>query len=420
MMLALSRNIPRADQSVREMKWERKKFTGTEVSEKTLGLIGLGKVGSEVARKAIGLDMPVIAYDPLVSSDTASKSGIELVDLEELFRRSDYISVHTPLTAETGNLLDKNSLARCKQGVRIINCARGGIVNETDLLAALIAGRVAGAALDVFEKEPPDCRELLNHPAVVCTPHLGASTDEAQEKVALQIAHQVSDFLGGRGIVGSVNADQVRLAMRHELRPYLDVSGKMGLLLSQLRPGQITAIDVVLRGKLHQDAKEVIQGAFLVGLLSPMLEETVNLVNAAVIAKERGISIRTVSDSEPSRYPLEISAESHAGTLRRTVVGTVFGNDDVRIIGIDDYRFEMKPMGHHLIYYNLDRPGMLARVSTILSEGGINIADLSLGRLKPGEKALTVIATDQPVPKAVQDKIALLEGISDISAVKIP
>jgi D-3-phosphoglycerate dehydrogenase len=419
MMLALSRNIPGADRSVREMKWERKKFTGTEVSGKTLGLIGLGKVGSEVARKATGLDMHVVAFDPLVPGDVVAKSGIELVDLPELYRRSDYISVHTPLTTETGNLLCAATFAKCKQGVRIINCARGGIVNEKDLLAALDTGRVAGAALDVFEKEPPESRELLNHPAVVCTPHLGASTGEAQEKVALQIAHQVSDFLAGHGIAGSVNADQVRFSMRREIRPYLDLSGKMGLLLSQLRPGQITAVNIVLRGELHHDAREVIQAAFLVGLLSPLLDETVNLVNAGLIAKERGISIRTVSDAEPSRYPLEISAESHAGSLKKTVIGTVFGNEDVRIIGIDDYRFEMKPMGHHLIYYNIDRPGMLAAVSRVLAERSVNIADLSLGRLKPGERALTVIATDQPVSQDIREKIMLIEGISDVSSVFI-
>ncbi len=417
MMLALSRNIPRADRSVREMKWERKKFTGTEVSGKILGLIGLGKVGTEVARRALGLDMQVIAFDPLLSAEAASKSGIESVDLPELYRRSDYISVHTPLTAGTENLLNKNTMASCKQGVRIINCARGGIVNEQDLLDALLSGQVAGAALDVFEKEPPEFRELLNHPAVVCTPHLGASTDEAQEKVAIQIARQVADFLGDRGISGSVNADQVRLAMRHELRPYLSVSEKMGLLITQLRTGPITGINLVLKGGLYHDSMEVIQGAFLVGLLSPLLDETVNLVNAAVIARERGISVRTSSDEEPTRYPLEISAECHAGSWKSSVVGTVFGSEDVRIIGIDDYRFEMKPMGHHLIYYNIDRPGMLAKVSAILAARSINIADLSLGRLKPGEKALTVIATDQPVSKPVREEIASIEGISDVSSV---
>jgi len=419
MMLALSRNIPQADRSVREMKWERKKFTGTEVSEKTLGLIGLGKVGSEVARKAAGLDMRVIAYDPLLSDEAAAKAGIEGVSLAELYRRSDYISVHTPLTPETKNLLNASTLRECKRGVRLVNCARGGIINEEDLLEALRAGTVAGAALDVFEKEPPDARELLNHPSVICTPHLGASTEEAQEKVAVQIAHQVSDYLLGRGVVGSVNADQIRLALRKDLRPYLDVSEKMGLLLAQLKPGPVSGINLTMKGDLHQDAREVIQGAFLVGFLSTLLAESVNLVNAAVIAEERGIAVRTSVEGGASRYPLEISAESRSGSAKKSVTGTVFGNEDIRIIGIDDYHFEMRPKGHHLIYYNIDRPGMLAKVSTILAAHAVNIADLSLGRLRAGEKALTVIATDQPVSPRVRAEIAGIEGISDICSVAL-
>ncbi|HLA99968.1 MAG TPA: ACT domain-containing protein, partial [Bacteroidota bacterium] len=226
-----------------------------------------------------------------------------------------------------------------------------------------------------------------------------------------------ADYFRERGIAGSVNADQIRLSLKRELQPYLEVSEKMGLLMTQLKSGPVTRINLVLRGELHRDAREVIQSAFLVGFLSTMLADTVNLVNATIIAGERGISIQTTSDEGHARYPLEISAECYSGVLKKTVTGTVFGNDDVRIIGIDDYHFDMKPRGHHLVYYNIDRPGMLAKVSTILARRSINIADLSLGRLKAGERALTVIATDQQVPAGVRDEISRIDGISEVSSV---
>lgn len=417
MMLALARNIPAADRSVRAMEWKRKEFVGTEVSGKTLGLIGLGKVGLEVARRAAAFGMRVLAYDPLVSDEAARKLGVEPSGLPELYRCADFISLHTPLTPETRNLIDLDTLRQCRRGVRIINCARGGILNERDLLVALDEGIVAGAALDVFEEEPPADRALVTHPRIVCTPHLGASTDEAQEKVAIQIARQVSDYLMERNVVGSVNADVIRSSMRKELAPILILSEKMGRLIAQLHPGPVTGVKLALRGSVPDDSKDVTLAAFLKGLLASMLSESVNYINASLLSRERGLSTLALLEPGPGRYPLELVAECAVQSGSRLVAGTVFGASDVRITGLDGYHFEAKPEGHLLIYYNTDKPGMLARVSAILAQASVNISDLSLGRLKPGEKALTVISTDGPVLPEILREIARIQGVSDVRTV---
>ncbi len=419
MMLALARNIPAADRSVRAMEWRRKDFIGIEVSGKTLGLIGLGKVGQEVARRAVAFGMRILAFDPLLSDEATRKLGVEPSTLTELYRCADFISLHTPLTPETKNLINIGTIRSCKRGVRIINCARGGILNEKDLLAGLAEGIVAGAALDVFEQEPPRDSALVSHPRIICTPHLGASTEEAQEKVALQVARQVSDYLLDRNISGSVNADLIRVALRKELQPLLGLSEKMGRVIAQLNTGPITGVRVILRGTVPEDAGETVLAAFLKGLLGTLLTETVNFVNAGVLARDRGLATTAIHDPGPGRYPLEIEAECTTRDGNRTVGGTVFGIRDVRIIYLDGYHFEVKPEGNLLVYYNTDRPGMLASVSALLADHCVNIADLSLGRLKPGEKALTLIATDQPVSESILDEIAKIDGISDIHRLRL-
>ncbi|HLF14958.1 MAG TPA: phosphoglycerate dehydrogenase, partial [Bacteroidota bacterium] len=417
MMLALARNIPAADRSVRAMEWKRKDFVGTEVSGKTLGLVGLGKVGQEVARRARALDLRVLACDPLVSEEAARKLGVEPSGLPELYRRADFISLHTPLTPETSNLLNIDTMRACKRGVRIINCARGGILNERDLLLALDEGIVGGAALDVFEQEPPVDHALVNHPRIICTPHLGASTEEAQEKVALQIARQVADFLMERNVTGSVNADLIRIAMRKELGPYLVISEKMGRLMAQLKPGAVSGVRVILSGTIPGDAGEVVLAAFLKGLLASLLTESVNYINATLLARDRGLTIQVTHEPGRGRYPVEIAAECSTPAGSRVVAGTVFGLHDVRITGLDGYHFEARPEGYLLIYYNTDKPGMLARVSAVLANHSVNIAGLSLGRLKPGERALTVIATDQRVSGEIMSEITQIDGVSDIHSV---
>lgn len=419
MMLALARNIPAADRSVRAMEWKRSSFTGVEVSGKTLGLVGLGRVGAEVALRAAGLGMRVMAYDPLVTEEAARKLGAEPAALPELLRCADFISVHTPLTPETKDLLGLAAFRACKRGVRIVNCARGGIVNERDLLTALDEGTVAGAALDVFETEPPDNPALVGHPAVVCTPHLGASTGEAQEKVAIQVARQIADFLLGRNVAGTVNAGVIAAAMRGELRPLLTLAEKLGGLMVQLRPGPVAAIRLGISGDLPGDAPEALLAALAKGFLAPVLSESVNYLNASLLARERGIVLSHAAETDRGRYPVELSAEFTTAAGRRVVGGTVHGASDVRIIDIDGFHVETKPEGHVLIYRNIDRPGMLAGVSALLAARGVNIADLSLGRSRPGGNALTVVSLDTPVPDEILREIAKIDGIFDLHAVEL-
>jgi D-3-phosphoglycerate dehydrogenase len=419
MMLALARNIPQANQSLREGKWDRKRFTGAELHGKTLGIIGLGKVGAEVARRCGSFGMTLVAYDPLVSFEVASKLGVTLVELDELFHRADIITLHTPLLPETRHLINEQTLAQCKPSVRIVNCARGEIIDEQALLKGLQSGKVAGAALDVFETEPPSNVELVRHSRVVATPHLGASTEEAQEKVSIQIAHQIADVLKGRGIVGSVNGDILRLASMPELRPYLELAEKMGGMIAQVMEGTLKSLTIGTSGPLLRESHSAVVAAAVKGVLTRVLSESVNYLNAPIIARERGISISDVAGREHELYSQTVSVQFETERNTRSFVGTVFEGKDVRIVGIDGFHFALKPEGHLLLYYNLDKPGMLARVSGILARGTINIAGLSLGRLAPGTKALTVVSVDNPISKSIIDEIAALDGVSDVKFISL-
>ncbi len=414
LMLSLARNIPQANQSLREGKWDRKSFSGVELFEKTLGIVGLGKVGTEVARRSLALGMTVIAFDPIHSSESAAKLGIELVNLDQIFKRSDFISIHSPLTAETKDLINEKTLSRCKQGVRIINCARGGIVNEHDLLRALENGHVAGAALDVFQEEPPRDRSLILHPHVVATPHLGASTEEAQEKVALQIAHQIADFLKERGVTGAVNGEMIRYMFRKEFRPYIELAERLGRLLSQLKVGDLRSVTIMVNGTFLHELSTVLGSVLIKGIFEKMLSEPVNYVNALALAKERGITVHVVQGDDHILYANVIGVEYETAKERRKFSGTVFGNSDLRIIGIDEFHFEMRPYGIFLLYSNLDRPGMLASVSNILANAKINIGGLSLGRYTGGTTALTIIALDETPSQEVITKISTVDGVSDV------
>ncbi len=414
MMLALARNIPQADRSVRAGKWERAAFVGTELYGKTLGIVGLGRVGAEVARRAASFGMTIVAYDPVQSAETAAKVNARLVDLADLLRLSDVISLHTPLVSETKGIIGREALSKCKEGVRIINCARGGIVDEAALLEGLQQGRVAGAALDVFEHEPPGPSGLLAHPHVVVTPHLGASTEEAQEKVAIQIARQVADALLGRGTAGSVNADIIAMALRAELHPFLMIAEKLGRLVSQLKEGKLKTVTVSVSGDALREALPALSAAVLRGAFDGVLDEPVNYLNAPLIARERGIAVRLLQESGHSMHGRVVSVNYQTEKEERGFSGTVFGDQDIRIVGIDGFHFEIKPEGHLLLYYNIDRPGMLAAVSSILAKAHINIAGLSLGRFSAGTRALTVIAIDTPAGENELNSISLLEGISEV------
>jgi D-3-phosphoglycerate dehydrogenase len=324
MMLSLARNIPQAHASLTGGAWDRKSFTGTEVFEKTIGVIGLGKIGREVAARCKGLAMHVVGYDPVLSPDAAAKLGIQPVSLDELYRRADFITVHTPLTAETTGLLDDAAFEKCKKGVRVVNCARGGIIDEAALLRALESGRVAGAALDVFVAEPPKGNPLIGHPKVIVTPHLGASTEEAQEKVAIQIAHAVGDALRGRGYAGVVNSSALNMMLQGEVRPYVHLAEKLGSAAAQLARGKVKKVTIGIAGDLAASA-EVLKAGVLKGVLSHAVPDPVNIVSAPFLAQELGLAVSVRQDSAEEDFPVRVSVGYETESESHELSGVVFG-----------------------------------------------------------------------------------------------
>jgi D-3-phosphoglycerate dehydrogenase / 2-oxoglutarate reductase len=419
LMMAMARNIPQSFFDLQNGKWERKKYMGTELFGKTLGVIGLGKVGREVAARARAFEMNVIGYDPLLAAEVASKLGLETVSLDDIFKRSDFITVHTPLTEETRGILGEKSFALCKRGVRVINCARGGIIDEQALLKALESGQVAGAAFDVFVKEPPVDNPLLKHPKVVATPHLGASTEEAQEKVAKQIGEQLVDFFKGRGIAGAVNIIDYQTAVSDELRAYLVLAEKLGSLHAQLLNGKVKSITASFRGALLQKSSELLSTAVLKGLLDKMMYAPVNFVNASVLAKEMGIVVSEMKEQDGEHYPQLLTITMQTEKEERSISGTIFGENEMRIVGMDRFHFEIVPEGHLMFYSNLDRPGMLAAVGSLLAASKVNIAGMSLGRSAPGEKAITVMSVDSDIPAPVLNEISKIEGVFEVKTAKL-
>jgi D-3-phosphoglycerate dehydrogenase len=417
MMLALARNIPQADQSLKRGEWNRKKFIGMELYEKTLGIVGLGKVGREVAKRCASFGMKIIAFDPVLSPDSITEKWIELVPLVELLKRSDVITVHTPLTNETRGLIGKGAFKMCKPGVRIVNCARGGIVDEGALLEALNTGVVGGAALDVFSTEPPGDHPLLRQPNVIATPHLGASTGEAQEKVAAQIARQVSDALYRRRVTGSVNADAIGSAMRPELRPFLSLAEKLGMLVVQLWNGQVKHLTLRIQGELMNGSSDILCAAFLKGIFSQLLEEPVNYLNAPMIAHERRIHVDVVKEQGHDVNANLLTAMYETDKEKRSFSGTVFGQNSIRLVNIDGFHFEANPAGRLLFYSNIDKPGVVAAISSILSKASINIAGMSLGRYGIGKEALTVMSIDEEIPDTILAEISAVKGLLGVKTV---
>lgn len=419
LLLALARNIPQAHMSLKQGTWERKTFIGTELFGKTIGIIGLGKVGREVAHRCLSFGMIVVGYDPVLSIEVALKLGIELAGVEDVLRRSDFITVHTPLTEDTRNLLNEQTIGKCKKGVRIINCARGGIVNEEALLRALESGHVAGAALDVFVEEPPTNHRLIRHEKLVVTPHLGAWTEEAQEKVAILIAEQLADVLKGRGFAGVVNAVSIQQAMKEEIRPYVTLSEKLGSLVAQLMKGKLRSLTLTYGGELLQQAAEILRAATLKGILGHLLSEPVNYVNAPMLARELGLTVSEKKEHDGGNYTHLLKAEYETDRERRKFWGTVFGSSTVRLVNIDGFHFEVRPEGNLLFYSNIDRPGMLAKVGSVLAKANINIAGVALGRNVAGERALTVMNVDSDIPETVIRRIASIEGVSEAKLVRL-
>lgn len=420
LMLSMCRNIPLANQSLKEGKWERKKFKGIELHGKTLGIIGLGKIGREVAGRAASFGMNILGFDPILSAEIASEIGINLVDLNTIFEKADFITVHVPLNSETKNLLNRDTLKKCKDGVRIINCARGGIIDEIALADALKKGKVASAAFDVYVNEPPgNSNPLVNHPAVVATPHLGASTEEAQAKVAVQIAEQFSDLFINKKMIGAINASGLSGLTDDKISPYLDLAESIGVFHAQILKGKLKEININYSGELLHKYSSVLKAAVLKGFLSQKLNEPVNFINVPVLSAERGVVVNEIHSGSHSTYSNLLSVQFSSEKSSRTISGTVFGNKELRIVGIDQYHIELKPEGNLVLYNNIDRPGMMATVGKILAEANINIAGLSLGRIEKGKDALTAISIDGTIDDNSLKKISRVQGLNNVMMINI-
>jgi D-3-phosphoglycerate dehydrogenase / 2-oxoglutarate reductase len=410
LMMALARQIPDADRSTQAGKWEKSKFLGVELFAKTLGVIGCGNIGSIVADRAIGLKMKVIAFDPFLSPERAVELGVEKVELDELLRRADFITLHTPLTDKTRNILDAAALAKTKKGVRIVNCARGGLLDERALAAALKSGQVAGAALDVFETEPAKDSVLFGLPNVICTPHLGAATSEAQENVALQVAEQMSDYLLKGAISNAVNFPSITAEEAPRIRPWVKLAEQLGSFAGQLTETSIRGIRIEYSGEVATLNTKPLTAAALAGVLRPLLAD-VNMVSAAVNAKERGMRLEEVSRGQDGAFESYIKLTVKTDEYDRSVAGTVFSDGRPRIIQVRDIGMEFELAPHMLFVRNADKPGFIGRFGTVMGEAQVNIATLNLGRDKPGGDAICIVAVDEPVSEEVMGKVRALPQV---------
>jgi len=410
LMLALARQIPEADMSTRAGKWEKNKFMGVEIFGKTLGVIGCGNIGSIVADRAVGLRMKVIAYDPYLSVERAMDLGVEKVELEELFKRADFVTLHTPLTEKTKNIIDAGALKRMKRGVRIINCARGGLVDEAALYDALKSGHVAGAAFDVFIEEPATSNPLFTLPNVVCTPHLGAATSEAQENVALQIAEQMSDYLLRGAISNAVNFPSITAEEAPRLKPFIELAEKLGSFAGQLTETGVRKVQISYEGEVAQMKTKALTSAAIAGFLRPMLQD-VNVVSAPIVAKDRGIVVEEMTREGHSDYESLITVTVTTERQSRHISGTVFADGRPRIVNIKGIRMDAE-FGRSMIYItNLDKPGFIGKFSSTLGDAGINIATFHVGREAPGGNAIALIEIDGDLPPDVLAKVRALPQV---------
>ncbi len=420
LIFSMARQTPQAYSSVKSGKWEKSKFMGIELFNKTLGIIGLGQIGSWVARLAQGAGMNVIAYDAFLSTENAQKIGVEQVDLATLFSRSDIITLHTPLTAETKYLINAESIEKMKSGVRIVNCARGGVVDEAALLTALTSGKVAAAAFDVFEKEPVD----PNHPLLkldnfICTPHLGAATLEAQENVALAIANQLVDYLVHGVVRYAVNLPSISLDLMPKVQPYVLLAEKIGSFIGQTLEGGISAVQIEYHGEAADLQSAPMTVAALKGLLAPLLEETVNYVNAPALAKERGIELTEKKTTESGNYASLLTMRVTTTSGRKTVSGAVFHKTEPRFIEIDGMALEIIPEGDMLSIHNDDKPGVIGHLGQLLAENQINISRMQVGRDCPGGLALSVFGLDAAVPDSVLKEIRTIPHVRSVKQVRL-
>ncbi len=417
LMLALARQIPQADASTQAGKWEKNRFMGVEITGKTLGIIGCGNIGAIVADRAQGLKMKVVAYDPFLSPERAVDLGVEKVELDELLKRADFISFHTPLTEKTKNILDATALSKTKKGVRIVNCARGGLVDENALRAALDSGHVSGAAFDVFSTEPASENPLFGHPNVVCTPHLGAATNEAQENVALQVAEQMSDYLLRGAISNAVNFPSITAEEAPKLKPFIELAEKLGSFAGQLTESGIKTVRISYEGAVSQMKTKALTSAAVAGLLRPMLRD-VNVVSAPLVAKERGIIVEEMTREAAGDYDNLITVTIVTDDQERWVSGTVFADGRPRIVNIKGIRMDAE-FGASMVYVtNHDKPGFIGKFSSTLGDAGINIATFHVGREAPGGNAIALIEVDGDVPASVLAKVQALPQVQQAKPLK--
>ncbi len=420
MLMALSRHIPQATASMKAGKWEKGRFSGQEVAGKTLGIIGIGRIGNIVCRLARGLQMKVVAYDPHIRPDMAEKLGAELVSLDDLLARADYITVHTPLTKETRGLINSDLFKKMKDGVMILNCARGGIVNEQDLYDAMKTGKVAGAALDVFETEPVSGgHPLFSQENFICTPHLGASTKEAQENVAVAIARQIVDYLTKGEVRNAVNMPSVSGEVLAQLRPTLTLAERLGAFHAHLATAPVEEVSISYQGDIADFDTGPVTVSVLKGLLSPILKEDINFVNAPILAEERGIKVieSKSKTSEDFTSLLTVSVKTGDGT--NTLAGTIFGKRELRLLKINDFRLEAIPEGHMLLIYNEDRPGIIGRIGVTLGNAGINIALMQVGQDPDHHRNVILLTTDEHVGEDVLSQLQRQDGVSKAQAIEL-
>jgi len=412
MMLSLARNIPQATASLKKGEWKRSKFMGVELNDKVLGIMGFGRIGREVAKRAQALEMKCIAYDPFITKERAASLGVEMVPLDELFRRADVITVHTPLIKETRHVINAETIATMKDGVRLINCARGGIIDEQALADAIASGKVAGAALDVFENEPPTDSPVLGLDKVIVTPHLGASTVEAQKNVAISVANQCISVLSGGAAKYVVNAPMIPAEQQAVIEPYAALAQKMGSLLIQLIDGRLESIKITYGGEAAAlPNTKFITRVILKGMLDPILQAPVNFVNAEFVAKERGIKLSETTTEEAHGFRNIISITAKTDKMTESVSGSVSAPDHARIVSIGGYLTDLTPTGHVVISRHTDKPGIIGKAATILGRVNVNIAGMQVGRHRPGEEALMVLTVDSAVPADAMDEIRQIDGI---------
>ena len=418
MILSMARNIPQAVGKMKEGVWEKKAFLGVEVRGKALGVVGLGRIGSAVAKRAHALEMDIIAYDPFITEEKAQSMAIELVSFEDLCKRADFITIHMPKTKESYHMFNQQAFSLMKKGVRIVNCARGGIIDEEALYQAMVEGKVAGAALDVFEKEPDTESPLIALPNFIATPHLGASTEEAQLNVAVDVSEEIVSALTGNVVKNTVNIPPINPKTLSVVRPYLALAEKLGRFHAYLATGRVNKVEIICRGDLSKEEAAHITTSAVKGLLDPILQETVNFVNAPLLAKNRGIQVLQSLDAQSDGYDHLITIKVRTDKEERSLSGTLFGEHDLRIVMVDGYRMDVVP-GDHMFYIpHMDKPRVIGAVCTLVGKYDINIASMQVGRKEAGGKAIMMLSVDEEAPAGILEELAGIEGVLEVKMIK--